>query len=86
METDSGVFRPLVDSRLDEGMPTATARGGIPTVLPLALPPEEHVLEMCGQEVHAQALRIRAFWSGIGRTLGCLACETPCPGKSHTHS
>ena len=30
-------------------------------------------------------LRIRAFWSEIGRTPGCLACETPGPVKSHTH-
>ena len=34
--------------------------------------------------MHAKALRIRAFWSEIGRTLGCPACETPGPGKSHT--
>ena len=35
---------------------------------------------MRGQGVHAKALRIRAFWSEIGRTPG----ETPSPGKSHT--
>ena len=46
-------------------------------------PPEKHVPEMRGQGVHAQALRIRAFWSEIGRTPGCPACETPGPGKSH---
>ena len=34
--------------------------------------------------MHAKALRIRAFWSEIGRTPGCAACETPGPGKSHT--
>ena len=34
--------------------------------------------------MHAKALRIRAFWSEIGRTPGCTACETPGPGKSHT--
>ena len=56
----------------------------IPTALPLALPPEEHVPEMRGQGVHAKAFRIRAFCSEIGRFLGCLACETPRPGKSHT--
>ena len=39
---------------------------------------------MRGQGVHAKALRIRAFWSEIGRTPGCPACETPGPGKSHT--
>ena len=32
--------------------------------------------------MHAKALRIRAFWSEIGRTPRCPACETP--GKSHT--
>ena len=36
-----------------------------------------------GQGVHAKALRIRAYWSEIGRTLGCHACETPGPGMSH---
>ena len=41
-------------------------------------------LEMRGQGVHAKALRIRTFWSEIGRTPGCLACETPGPEKSHT--
>ena len=35
--------------------------------------------------MHAKALRIRSFWSEIGRTPGCPACETPGPGKSHTH-
>ena len=25
-----------------------------------------------------------SFWSEIGRTPGCPACETPGPGKSHT--
>ena len=35
------------------------------------------------QGVHAKALRIRAFWSEIGRTPGCPECETPGPGKSH---
>ena len=59
-------------------------QGEIPTVTPPAPPPEEHVPEMRGQVVHAKALRIRAFWSEIGRTPGCPACETPGPGKSHT--
>ena len=71
-------------SRLDEGMPMATVQEEIPTVLPLAPPPDCHVPEMRGQGVHAKALRIRAFWSEIGRTPGCPACETPGPGKSHT--
>ena len=31
----------------------------------------------------AKALRIRAFWSDIGRTPECPACETPEPVKSH---
>ena len=73
-----------VTSRPDEEMPTATAPMEIPTVPPPAPPPEEHVLEMRGQGVHAKALRIRAFWSEIGRTPRCPACETPGPGKSHT--
>ena len=34
--------------------------------------------------MQAKALGIRAFWSEIGRTPGCPACETPGPGKSHT--
>ena len=65
-------------------MPTATAAGEIPTVHPPASPPEEHVHEMRGQGVHAKALTIRAFWSEIGRTPGCPACETSGPEKSHT--
>ena len=46
--------------------------------------PDSHVPEMRGQGVHAKALRIRAFWSEIGRTPGWPARETPGPGKSHT--
>ena len=40
--------------------------------------------EIRSQGVHAKALGIRAFWSEIGRTPGCPACETPSPVKSHT--
>ena len=43
VEMDSGVSGPLVTSRPDEKMPTATAPMEIPTVLPPAPPPEEHV-------------------------------------------
>ena len=32
--------------------------------------------------MYAKAIRIRAYWSDIGRTPGCPACETPGPGKS----
>ena len=84
VEMDSGISGPPLTSRPDEEIPTATARGEIPTVPPPAPPPEEHVPEMRGQGVHAKALRIRAFWSEIGRTPGCPACESPSPGKSHT--
>ena len=86
VEIYSGVSGPPVTSRPDEEMPTATAQEEIPTVTPPAPPPEEQGPEMRGQGVHAKALRIRAFWSEIGRTPGCPACETPGPGKSHTHS
>ena len=57
----------------DEGMPTGAATMENPTVPPPAPPynPEEHVPEMRGQGVHATALRMRAFWSDIGRTPGC---------------
>ena len=71
-------------SRPEEGVPAATAQEEIPTVPPPAPPPDGHVPEMQGQGVHAKALRIRAFWSEIGRTPGCPTCETPSPGKSHT--
>ena len=40
--------------------------------------------EMRGQGVHTKAFRIRVFWSEVGRTPGCPACETPGLGKSHT--
>ena len=83
-EMDSGISGPPVASRPHEWMPTATAQGEIPTVPPLALPPEDHVPEMRGQGVHAKALRIRAFWSEIGRTPGCLACDTPSMVVSET--
>ena len=81
---DSGIPGPQVTSRPYEEMPTTTARGKILTVLPPAPPPDEHAPEIRGQGVHAKALRTRAFWSEIGRTLGCLACETPGAGKPHT--
>ena len=83
VEMDSGTPGPTVEPRRDEGMPTATAPMEIPTVPPLAPPPEEYVPEMGGQGVHAKAIRIRAFWSEIGRTPGCPACETPGVGN-HT--
>ena len=84
VEMDSGISGPPVTSRPDEVMPTATAQVEILIVLPPAPPPEDHVPEMRAQGVHAKALRIRAFWSEIGRTPGCPACEAPGPGKSHT--
>ena len=86
VEMDSGMSGPPMASRPDEVMPTATALEEIPTVPPPAPPPQpgRHVPEMRGQGVHAKALGIRAFWSEIGRTPGCPACETPGPGKSHT--
>ena len=74
-EMDTGISGPLATSRPYEGMPT---------VPPPAPPPQEHVPEMRSQGVHAKALRIGAFWSEIGRTPGCPACETPGPEKSHT--
>ena len=83
VEMDSGASGPLVTSRPDEGMPTATAPREIPTVPPPAPPPKEYVHEMRGQGVHAKALRIRAFWSEIGRTPGCPACETPVEIRTH---
>ena len=46
VEMDSGVCRPPVTSRPDEGMPTSTAPWEIPTVPPPCHPPpEEHVPE-----------------------------------------
>ena len=46
VEMDSGLPGPTLESRRDEGMPTATAPMEIPTVPPPALPPEEHVPEI----------------------------------------
>ena len=79
-----GISGPTLEPRREEGMPTATAPMEIPTVPAPAPPPEEHVPEMRGQGVHAKALGISAFWSEIGRTPVCPACETPGPGKLHT--
>ena len=84
VEIDNGISGRPVASRPDEEMSTATTEGELPTEPPSAPPPEEHVPEMRGQGVHSKALRIRAFWSEIGRTPGCPVCETPSPGKSHT--
>ena len=78
------IWTPPVTSRPDGEMPTVTAREEIPTVPPPSPPPEEHIHEIRGQGVHAKALRIRAFWSEMGRTPGNQACETPGLGKSHT--
>ena len=52
VDMDSGTSGPLVTSRPDEEMPTATAREGTPTVPPPAPPPEEHDLK---SEVTASA-------------------------------
>ena len=46
VELDSGISGPQVTSRPDEGMSTATTQWEIPTVLPPAPLPEEHVPEM----------------------------------------
>ena len=75
VDMDSGIPVPQVTSRPDEEMPTATARGKIPTVPPPAPPPEEHVPEIRGQGVHAKALRIRG--------LDARHVRLPVPG-SHT--
>ena len=84
VDMDSGIPGPTLEPRRDEGMPTATAPMEIPTVPPPEPLPEEQVSEIRSLRVHAKALRIRAFWSEIGRTPGCAACETPGPGKTHT--
>ena len=46
VEMDSGIPGPPLESRRDEGMPTATAPMEIPTVPPPAPPPEEYVPEI----------------------------------------
>ena len=43
---DSGISGPNLEPRRDEGVPTATARRGIPTVPPPAPPPEENIPEI----------------------------------------
>ena len=73
---DTGVPAPL-EVRRHEEIPTASAR--VPPSQPES---QESVLR--GHGVRGKALRIRAYWSEIGRTLGCPACETPGPGKAHT--
>ena len=51
VEMDSGVPGPLVTSRPDEEIPTATAREEIPATPPPAPPPEEHVPEIRGHSI-----------------------------------
>ena len=46
VEMDSGIPGPTLEPRRDEGMPTATAPMEIPTVPPLAPPPEEYMPEI----------------------------------------
>ena len=46
VEMDSGIPGPTLESRRDEGMPTATAPTQIPTVPPPAPPPEENIPEI----------------------------------------
>ena len=83
MEMDPGISGPPLGSRREEGATRVIATET--TKAPEPPPqPDSHELEMRGQGVHAKALRISAFWSEIGRTPGCPACETPGPGKSHT--
>ena len=84
VEMDSGIPGPTLEPRRDEGMPTGAAPMEIPTAPPPAPPPEEQVPEIRSQGVHAKTLRIGDFWSEIGRSPGCAACETLGPGKSHT--
>ena len=43
---DSGIPRPTLEPRRDEGIPTATALMEIPTVPPPAPPPEEYIPEI----------------------------------------
>ena len=43
---DTGISGPIVTSRPDEGMPTATAPMEIPSAFPPAPPPEEYVPEI----------------------------------------
>ena len=47
-EMDSGVSGPTLEPRRDEGLPTGAAPMEIPTVPPLAPPPEENVHEIRG--------------------------------------
>ena len=49
---DSGIPGPTLEPRGDEGMPTASGPMEIPTLPPLAPPPEEHVFEM---QVHSNS-------------------------------
>ena len=86
---DSVIHFYALESRRDEEMPSATAQRETPMVPPPVPPPAHQsqlgsdVPEFRGHGVHAKALRIRSFWSEIGRTPGYPACETPGPGKSH---
>ena len=52
VEMDSGISGPTRGPRRDEGMPTGAGPMEMPTVLPLAPPPEKHVFEM---QVHSNS-------------------------------
>ena len=76
VEMVAGLSAPL-ETRRHEKIPTTPA---------FVRPQQHHDSQesvLRGQGVYAKAIRIRAYWSDIGRTPGCPACETPGPGKSH---
>ena len=82
VEMDSGTSGPPVASRLDEGMPTTMAPMEIPTVLPPAPPPEEHVPEI---RVHSNSGHSGSELSGqkSAELLFVLHARLPVRG-SHT--
>ena len=79
VEMDTGIPGPPLESRREEGAPTAIATS--PDSPPQ---PDSHEPEMCGQGVHAKTLRISTFWSEVDRTPGCMVCESTGPVKTHS--
>ena len=89
VEMDSEISGTLVTSRPDDEMPTATAQAEIPTILPLAPPPEEHVPEIRPRSQHQRRRQRGQDGDGDLRSILRASCENESDWQSrqlHKHS
>ena len=76
VEMDSGIPGPTLEPRRDEGMPTATAPMEIPTVPPLAPPPEEFIPEI---RVHSNS-----GGGDVAAKMKMVICGSSCADPTKT--